>query len=86
MEERRELNTRIVEFMAKAEEKLETIHTDIIALNQKVAIQNGRVTELEHDKSILEGKRIFVKQVSWVSGGVISIVTLVILILDHFRK
>ena len=86
MEERRELNTRIVEFMAKAEEKLETIHTDIISLNQKVAIQNGRVTELEHDKSILEGKRLFVNQISWVSGGVISLVTLIILILDHYKN
>jgi hypothetical protein len=86
MEERRELNTRIVTFMAKAEEKLETIHVDIIELNKKVAIQNGRVSELEHDRSILEGKRLLVKQISWVSGGVISLVTLLVLIADHFKK
>lgn len=47
MEERRELNNKIVDFMARAEERDISMHNDIIALNNKVAIQNGRVFKLE---------------------------------------
>ena len=83
MEERRELNAKIISFMATAEQKLETIHTDIISLNTKVGIQNGRVTELEKIKTQEEGKRLFVKQVGIVCGGIISLVTLIVLIIKH---
>ena len=47
MEERRELNNKIVDFMARSEERDVAMHNDIIALNNKVAIQNGRVFKLE---------------------------------------
>ena len=47
MEERRELNNKIVDFMARSEERDIAMHNDIIALNNKVAIQNGRVFKLE---------------------------------------
>ena len=47
MDERRELNNKIVDFMARAEERDIAMHNDIIALNTKVSIQNGRVFKLE---------------------------------------
>lgn len=47
MEERRELNNKIVDFMARSEERDVAMHNAIIALNNKVAIQNGRVFKLE---------------------------------------
>ena len=56
MEERREANAKIISFMATAAEKLENIHIDIVQLNNKVGIQNGRVVKLEEWKQIIEQK------------------------------
>jgi hypothetical protein len=56
MEERRAANEKIISFIAKAEEKLEGIHTDIISLNTKVGIQNGRVYKIEEWKTEIETK------------------------------
>ena len=84
-EERREVNTKLVSFMATAETKLENIHVDIIELNKKVAIQNGRVTELEKIKTLDEGRRLFIKQVGIVCGGIISFVTLIVLTFQAFK-
>lgn len=55
MEERRANNDKIISFVATAEAKLESIHSDIVALNSKVAIQNGRIFKLETWQAFILG-------------------------------
>ena len=55
MEERRYDSLKLLEFMAVSGEKLETIHSDIIELKQRVAIQNGRIFKLEKWQSFVFG-------------------------------
>lgn len=55
MDERRESNIEMRVFMASAKDKLDGIHSDIVALNAKVGIQNGRIFKLEKWQSFVFG-------------------------------
>ena len=55
MEERRQGNVEIAAAMATMSQKIIQIHDDIIALNAKVAIQNGRVFKLEKWQAFILG-------------------------------
>jgi hypothetical protein len=55
MEERRQGNVEIVSSMATMAQKIIQIHDDIIELNTKVAIQNGRVFKLEKWQAFILG-------------------------------
>ena len=55
MEERREANIEMRMFMASAKDRLDAIHNDIIELNKKVGIQNGRIFKLEKWQTFVFG-------------------------------
>ena len=55
MEERRQGNVEMASAMATMAQKIIQIHDDIIALNAKVAIQNGRVFKLEKWQAFILG-------------------------------
>ncbi len=55
MEERRNCDAKFISFMATAEEKLSSIHNDIIELKGRVGIQNGRIFKLEKWQAFIFG-------------------------------
>ena len=55
MDERRQSNEKIITFIATATEELKNISNDIKNLNDRVAIQNGRVFKLEKWQAFILG-------------------------------
>ena len=55
MDERRQANIEMVAAMATMSQKVIQIHDDIIDLNTKVGIQNGRIFKLEKWQAFILG-------------------------------
>ncbi len=53
--ERRQANIEMVAAMATMSQKVIQIHDDIISLNNKVSVQNGRIFKLEKWQAFILG-------------------------------
>lgn len=55
MQERRQGYIDMAVFMSGTKDRLEAIHADVVELNKKVAIQNGRIFKLEKWQTFIFG-------------------------------